>query len=323
MSDDNAVLEDAFRRLVGDTVTPERIRRAEAGSAREPIWGELVASGFLDALVPEAAGGAGLTFAQAFPLILTLGAHAAPVPFAETMVARGLLAGRAQLPDNAAIILAAPSPVQPYAAMATHALIEAGDTIQLVVAQPSGDDVFNLAGALAVTGGAVIAAIPAAPGTLLNAAAATASAQMAGAMMRMLEMTLNHANDRQQFGRPLGKFQAIQHELAVMAEQVIAAQVASRTAFSGPAFDVARVAAAKCRTNEAAHQVCAIAHAVHGAIGATAEFDLQLYSRRIKQWQLAYGSESYWARRLGRIRAASGSMTSADFIREHLACAVA
>ena len=63
----------------------------------------------------------------------------------------------------------------------------------------------------------------------------------------------------------------------------------------------------------------AIAHAVHAAIGVTEEFDLQLYSRRLKQWQLAYGSEDYWSAQLGRLRAGSGCETTADFIRDHLA----
>ena len=138
-------------------------------------------------------------------------------------------------------------------------------------------------------------------------------------MARVLDMTLRHAIERKQFGRSLGKFQAIQQQLAVLAEQVISAQVAARSAFEGESFDASRVAAAKCRANEAAGLVCNIAHAVHGAIGATAEFDLQLYTRRIKQGQLAFGSETYWGERLGMLRIKAATPTTADFLRLHLA----
>ena len=320
MKEEAAYLADAFRRVIAGTVTPQAIRIAERSLNREPIWSALAASGFLDALVPEEAGGAGITQDQAFPLILALGEHAVPVPFAETMVARGLLAaGAVQAPEEAAIILAAGSAVQPCAAFADHALVQVEDRLLLTKIEPGGDDIFRLGGTLGIRRGEVLAAIPAEPGILLRAAAAVSAAQMAGAMARMLEMTLRYAGERKQFGKPLGKFQAIQQQLAVMAEQVISAQVAARSAFCGTQFDQARVAAAKCRTNEAAELVCAIAHAVHGAIGVTEEFDLQLYSRRLKQWQLAYGSASFWGEELGRIRVAAASVTSADFIRSHLA----
>jgi acyl-CoA dehydrogenase len=130
---------------------------------------------------------------------------------------------------------------------------------------------------------------------------------------------LRYAAERKQFGRPLGDFQAIQHQLAVMAEQVVSAQVAARIGMSGTDFDPLRVATAKARTSEASHQVCAIAHAVHGAIGATEEYDLQLYTRRLKQWQIAFGTESYWARQLGAARLHAVESSTVDFLRLHLA----
>ena len=141
------------------------------------------------------------------------------------------------------------------------------------------------------------------------------AAKMAGAMVRLLDMSVRHANEREQFGRPLGKFQAIQQQLAVMSEQVVSARVAARIGMTGTCFDPLRVAMAKARVSEASHQVVAIAHAVHGAIGVTEEFDLQLLTRRLKQGQLAFGSERFWAARLGRARLASGPQTSADFVR--------
>ena len=103
-----------------------------------------------------------------------------------------------------------------------------------------------------------------------------------------------------------------------MAERLVSATAASRIGLSGSRFDPLRGAVAKCCTSEAAHDVAAIAHAVHGAIGATADHDLQLHIRRLKQLQLAFGGADYWARRIGQARLAAPDGTGADFIRTHL-----
>jgi acyl-CoA dehydrogenase len=75
---------------------------------------------------------------------------------------------------------------------------------------------------------------------------------------------------------------------------------------------------AKTRSSEASRDVVAIAHAVHGAIGVTEEYDLQLLTRRLKEWQLAFGSESYWAGMLGAARRSASEQSSADFVRQAL-----
>jgi alkylation response protein AidB-like acyl-CoA dehydrogenase len=131
----------------------------------------------------------------------------------------------------------------------------------------------------------------------LELTACLIAAQMAGAMQRVLEMTLQFANDRQQFGRPLGKFQAIQHQLAVMAEQVLAARMAAQIGCSAPA--TMNAAIAKARASEAAVEVAALAHSIHGAMGFTTDHDLQLFTRRLHAWRLQAGSESYWHEVLG------------------------
>ncbi len=324
MTDDDNFLADAFRRQLGSLVTPETIRGIENGGAAADLWRSLEDSGFVDAMLPESAGGAGIGLAQAFPLVLAAGEYCAPVPFAETMMARGMLAAEGvSPPPGAAIVLAPSSAVFPGGQLAGHALVDRAGTPTLVTSSATGDDLFRARCSTGLEEGDVVAALsPNADGVLL-AAAAVASALMAGAMARVLDMSLRHAGERQQFGRSLGKFQAIQQQLAVLAEQVLSAEVAARGAFVGATFDPVRVGAAKCRANEAAVHVCNIAHAIHGAIGATEEFDLQLYTRRIKLWQLAYGSETFWGARLGRARIASGLDLTSDFLRLRLAAEVA
>jgi alkylation response protein AidB-like acyl-CoA dehydrogenase len=141
---------------------------------------------------------------------------------------------------------------------------------------------------------------------------------LVGAMKRAFELTMDYANQRVQFGKSIGKFQAIQHQLAVMAEQVAAGGMAAQAAFAAGAPDLPpphACAVAKARTSEAAVQVAAIAHAVHGAIGITEEYDLQLSTRRLHEWRGAHGSEAFWHRELGRALLHGPLLTSTDFVR--------
>ena len=142
-------------------------------------------------------------------------------------------------------------------------------------------------------------------GTALSpeAAAALAAARMAGACQRLLDLTITHVTTRRQFGRPLSNFQAIQHQVAVMAEEVAAATLAAHIGFSGGLFAVPTTAIAKVRCGEAADIIVAAAHQLHGATGATAEHDLHLWTSDVRALQRAHGTAAHWAARLGSERA--------------------
>jgi len=96
----------------------------------------------------------------------------------------------------------------------------------------------------------------------------------------------------------------------------MAAQMGCASATHVP--DPLLAAVAKARTSEAAVKVAAIAHAVHGAIGITEEHDLQLYTRRMHEWRRAFGSESYWNRKIGEALRRDERGTTLSFIRERL-----
>jgi acyl-CoA dehydrogenase len=146
--------------------------------------------------------------------------------------------------------------------------------------------------------------------------AVMAAAEIAGVSERLLDMSLEHANTRQQFGRPIGKFQAIQQQLAVLAEQAMLARIAAQLGCGyGLEPPVAAAAVAKGVASTAAPVVAAIAHAVHGAIGITAEFPLHRLTARLHALRMAHGSESYWNRELGRLRIKAEQENSIDFIR--------
>lgn len=130
---------------------------------------------------------------------------------------------------------------------------------------------------------------------------------MAGAMGQALALSIEHVNTRQQFGRPLGKFQAVQQSLAVLACEVAAVDAAAAamaarldaTRLDAEAADF-EIAAAKLRANRAVGVVTGIAHQVHGAIGFTREYDLHRATIPLMRWRGLHGNDAYWAERLGR-----------------------
>ncbi|MFD2577642.1 acyl-CoA dehydrogenase family protein [Novosphingobium colocasiae] len=172
---------------------------------------------------------------------------------------------------------------------------------------------------------AIIAKVPVAdvslprPSDGLRPLAATVRAALiAGAAARLTEMSTNYCNERVQFGKPIGRQQSVQHMLAVMAEDMIACRIAAEIGLSkGLDMPIAVAATAKATTSAAATRIAASAHAVHGAIGISEEYDLQLLTRRLHEWRLADGSEGYWAAQLGKQRLAN-SASSIDWVRDHI-----
>ena len=138
-------------------------------------------------------------------------------------------------------------------------------------------------------------------------------AQSAGAMDAALAMSIDYVNTRQQFGKPLGKFQAVQQVLAIFATEAAAVNVAGAAAAAaldkgaGDA-DAAlfEIASAKLRTNKAIGQATSIAHQVHGAIGFTKEYDLHKLTGPLNDWRSDHGNDAYWADVLGRMTAKLG-----------------
>ena len=139
--------------------------------------------------------------------------------------------------------------------------------------------------------------------------AAARSIAMAGALGRILEMTTAYANERSQFGRPIGKFQAIQQHLAVLAGQAAAGRAAGDMAVQAVTHGAPPlpIAAAKVRCGEAAGIAAAIAHQVHGAMGFTHEHSLHFLTKRLWSWRDEFGGEAEWSRLIGREVARAGA----------------
>lgn len=312
-----------FARMLDGTASPAAIRGIEhdGGGA---MWSEIAASGFLDALVDENVGGAGLPLSVVGALWQELGRRAVPLPVGETMIARALLAAEAVPAPDGPIALAVAAPGQRVVVLsgliARHVLVEIGGALYLVEAASGDPEPTGVAGdlsaamrwnAVPTTGGL---AVP--TGGLWPLIAVLRASLIAGAADRLVEMTASYANERVQFGKPIGRQQALQQNMAVMAGEAVAARISSQLgSAAGFPPSLAAAAIAKSVAGKAAVRVAATAHAVHGAIGISEEHDLQLFTRRLHEWRLADGSEGYWNRQLGALRLASDA-GSVDYVRD-------
>ena len=149
-------------------------------------------------------------------------------------------------------------------------------------------------------------------GALYRRGALARATMMSGALERAMDLAVGYAQERVQFGRPISKFQAVQQNLAVLAGQTAAAVAAANLGIEAlgkvlPDRETFLIAVAKARTGEAATLACEIAHQVHGAIGFTKEYALQLSTRRLWSWREEFGSDPEWAARVGAHACAAGA----------------
>jgi alkylation response protein AidB-like acyl-CoA dehydrogenase len=338
------IIVETVSRICTDLCSPERVNAAEDGTWPTELWDALQDTGLSLAWVPEAAGGPGATLADGFAVARVTARSAAPIPVAETLLA-GWLLGDAGLRAPPGPMTVAPvrageyiecdadgtlhgsASSVPFAVHAGHlvviasqgdahtvALVHASDCTSAAGTNLAGEvqGSVSLDGVRSVSTGAIPTPDPLE--ALQRMGAAVRSQQMAGALERILELSLEYARERVQFGRPIARFQAIQHSLAALAGEVAAAGAAADAAASAiirHGIDDPRtllaVAAAKIRAGEAAGAGAAIAHQVHGAMGFTREYSLHHSTRRLWAWRDDFGAESVWAMRLGQITINAGA----------------
>lgn len=346
----SAILLDQADRLFRQHATKDRLHEADGGRWPAAIWEAVQEAGLPLALVAEAQGGYGLPPADALRLIRRAAYHAVPVPLGEAMLATGLWAAASgEVVDGIATLASGgvrPVAIEkspqgyrldgeagrvPWGGEADHILLQAegegGQGVLVLLPRPVSGlthrrnvayeprPYLSLSGVLLPA-----AAVREAPALgrdgLLAYGALLRSEQMVGAMERCLEYALAHANERRQFGRPIGKFQAVQHMLAEAAGHFAAAAAAAdgaAEAWGRADFQLA-VAFAKARAGEAAGRVAAIAHQVHGAMGFTQEHPLHFATRRLWSWRDEFGGEAFWEERIGQTVCAAGGEALWDML---------
>lgn len=314
MDNDN-LLVDAAGRIFADLCDKALLDAAEQGEFPAALWETLQQNGFHELAMPDS----GATLADAFAVVRLAGRCALPLPLAEILLANRWL-GRS---DRLVAIgrLAADRVVEiPWGRRADLVLGIDGERQACVLVDPGSARVaqaVNLAGeprdSLELPAGAERIALTE-PAFACLALGRTAA--IAGCLERILELSLQYANEREQFGRAIGKFQAIQHNLAVMAGEVAAASRAADAAVDALGNDrfLLEVAAAKARIGEAAGVVAESAHQIHGAMGYTHEHQLHHFTRRVWAWRDEYGNEAFWQQRLGNHLAGLGAGRVWEFL---------
>jgi acyl-CoA dehydrogenase len=331
MSETTTLLRDAAHRLFGEHVTPETLKSAEQGIWPVGLWDAVDGAGLLDVLAePETPLAEKLKHASA--VLKVASRHLAPIPLAETIVVRMLLAERdIDIPqgplsfgliDGRTHVHGDHSHVEGHARRISYArtaksvllaTADGADAVLVATRRANLTEGKNIAGearddlALSDTAGATVRGVS---GHTLEAIGATLrSVQIAGVLERVLLQTIDYARTRVQFGKPIAAFQAIQQQLAVLAGQVAAAGMAADRAIAdlrSPSRLARSAAYAKIRCGEATGICASIAHQVHGAIGITYEHSLHFATRRLWSWRAEFGSESVWAERIGDAAARDG-----------------
>jgi len=279
--------------------------------------------------VPERSGGPGGDLEDAAVVVRAAATSGVAVPLAETALLAGWLLSEAGLavpagPLTAAVLREGSAAGVPYAGQAAGiaVLAESGDGWGVALLGPEDYDVapgVNLAGeprdALTVRRPPKVAITKGLDAATFQARGALArSIQIVGAVERILDLSLRHATEREQFGSKIERFQAVQQLLVTIAEELHAAGAAVESALAAP--QELNIAIAKVRAGEAAGKAAAASHQLHGAIGFTQEHPLHHSTRRLWSWRDEFGTEAAWAARLGRLAAARGAERLWDLVTE-------
>ena len=307
-------------------------------------WTPIFEGGWIGIGVPEERGGQGGTLVEAAAVARAAGRTAAAAPVVESIVSALMVSACPEAEDLFAELVAGvhrPTLI-PHVVLSDHSgcVIDQGlrvpwarhaTLIVVIVALAEGgiglaalpcDDVALVRGTtlagepldvLELEGNQLPAPVQrlALPLSELVAAGALLTAsRIVGALEVVAGMSVTYANERRQFGQPIGKFQALAHDLVRQAGQVALANAALGAALdavlaadtgdgvglahAAPACEVARVIA-----GQSIPPVAQVAHQVHGAIGFTREHPLHRYTLRLTDWRNQYGSARWWAARVG------------------------
>ncbi|BBX10530.1 acyl-CoA dehydrogenase family protein [Mycolicibacterium aichiense] len=272
---------------------------------------------------PESGGGP----TESAVVLRALARHAVTVPLAETDVLAAWLAAKAGLavPDRGPLTIAIGNTGArtvsgvPYAGAAGAVVVALRDGAALAVAITDPATVetgHNLGGeprdTIAVPGDGLVT-LDGAAEELARRGAWVRCIQALGALDAAVEFSVAHTREREQFGRPLSAFQAVQHTLASMAGEVERARAATELAVAAVAvhgFDSAQadyaVTVAKVVLGRVVPTVVTAAHQLHGAIGVTIEHRLWLATMRARSWIDEFGDTAWHARKLGRMALTAG-----------------
>lgn len=325
MINTEAMVAETATKIFTDLCGREVPHQAEAGHYPAELWDALTENGLPVAWVSEDNGGFGADYDEIFGAIWASAQAAAPVPFAETLIANWMLdqAGLAPADGSASFALSGHTPAAdiPFGMQAdkiilfdaAHQEVSLFDNREAVrsaeeALSPDGMTQFVFSGHVAEQSAKTNLSRRAFEALILTVRAV----QMAATIERALNLSIDYVSQREQFGRPLSKFQAIQHQLAVAASESAAATMAATQAASAmilhrdnPEKAWHEAVIAKVQISHSVEAVTVPFHQVHGAMGYTQEYVLHHYTRRLWAWRDALGNEHHWSKQLGEELAAT------------------
>ena len=329
-SPDQTVLRETAKDLLDSECTTDRVRRADGGFDAD-LWTLMTAQGWTGIAVPEAQGGVGLGAVEAAVLLERAGACVAPVPLLQQVLALEVLADTTWGPDllSGQSIAAAvrrpltrntdgtvsgrPEPVI-YGARADVLVAPADDELVAVdlrgigrTPEPAMDRTRELAWIDLDHASAETIGDAAAVAAHLDRGAVFHSAEMLGGAEAVMHLAVDYAKQREQFGRPIGSFQAVKHRCADMLVDVegmrsVVYHAAWAIGAGDPESPVA-AATAKIWCSDAGVRVAESALQVHGGIGFTWEADVHLYLKRAQLDQVSFGDARHHRSRLAALLA--------------------
>ena len=318
---DQVLFRDAVREMLEKECPPAHVRSMwESASGRSPeLWDELVKMGVVALTVPEAHGGLGLDEVDLALILEETGRAALPEPVVETTAVGAPLlrdvGALDRLPRDGVVTIGLDAlPGVTDAHVADLLVLQRGDELHAltpgaveVTPQPSVDGArrpFTVAwrpedGTRVAGGDDARRAVDRA----FDRGALATAAQLLGVADRLIGMAADHAREREQFGKPIGSFQAVKHHLAnARLALEFARPVTYRAAFSVARDDgdvATHVSMAKAYASDAAALAARTALQVHGAIGYTWEHDLHLWMKRAWALGAAWGDASWHRARVG------------------------
>lgn len=322
LSEDQRALRSGMRELLAGRFGRERLREAvergvEGGAG--PLWAELGAAGFFALRLAEDGGGVGLGLPESVLLFEEAGRVLLPGPLVATHLAAGAVKGAAE--GRAVVTVAeAGRPVAHLGgADALLLMPETGDGVRVLAgealrevargARPvrSVDPLTPLCRVRVADAEGDPPALPSLPLLLASSpslryeGALLTAAEQVGSAARSTETAVQHARRREQFGAPVGSFQAVKH---LCAEMLVRAELACTAVYAAAVTgDRAEIAGAKLLADEAAVRNARDCLQVHGGMGFTWEADVHLHLKRAwlraGQWLTAAEAEELLASDLG------------------------
>jgi alkylation response protein AidB-like acyl-CoA dehydrogenase len=327
--EDHVLFRTAVREFLDKECTPADIRAAWSSHRgwSADRWTKLAALGVTGLTVPESRGGLGMDELSLVLVLEESGRAGLPEPIVDTTAVgapllaevapddlgerwlRAVAAGQAVLGVGLAGL-----PYVDHAGSADLLLLQRGDELHAVPSdqvtlfeQPSLDRARRLASVEWERGvGTLLAEGERAAGAVESAfdrGALATAAELLGVSQQLINLAVEHARHRVQFGQPIGAFQAVKHMLAdALLKLELARPVVYRAAYSvarGMPERALDVSMAKAYASDAATLACRVALQTHGAIGYTWEHDLQLWMKRGWALAAAWGDAAWHRARVG------------------------